>query len=86
MLILEVAKLRSERRTLILVMAGKWRNSVFLAAKFVAKCCAEMFVLVLRTFEPPKHLPTTLHRKFHRVSGRNVLVCHSPLRERFREG
>ena len=71
---------------LILVMAGKWRNSVFPVAKFVAKFRGEIFVLVLRTFEPPKNLPPTLHRKFHRVIGRNFLVCHSPVRERFREG
>ena len=30
----------------ILVMAGKWLNSVFLAAKFVVKICGELFVLV----------------------------------------
>ena len=46
---------------LILVMAGKWRNSVFPAAKFVAKFCGEIFVLVLRTFEPQNicHQPST---------------------------
>ena len=67
---------------LILITAGKWRNSVFPAAKLFG----EIFVLVLRTFEPPKNLPATLHRKFHRVFGRNFLACHSPVRERFREG
>ena len=46
---------------LILVMAGKWRNSVFPAAKFVVKFCGENFVLVLQTFEPNKirHQPST---------------------------
>ena len=71
---------------LILVMAEKWRNSVFPAAQFVAKFCGGSFELVFRTFEPPKNLPPTLHCKFHRVFGRNFLVRRSPVRERFREG
>ena len=66
---------------LILVMTGKWRNLFFRRRNLAAK-----FLLVLHTFEPPQNLPPTLHCKFHRVIGRNFLVCHSPVRERFREG
>ena len=46
---------------LTLVMAGRWRNSVFAAAKFVAKSCIEIFVLVLRILCPQKncHRPST---------------------------
>ena len=43
---------------LMLVMARKWPNSVFQAAKFVAKFCGEIFMLVLRTFEPPPKFAT----------------------------
>ena len=39
-------------------MAETWRNSVFPAATFVAKFCGEIFVLVLRTFEPPPKVAT----------------------------
>ena len=60
---------------LILVMAGKWRNSVFPAAKFVAKFCGEMFVLVLRTLkiatDPPPQISPRLWQKFSGLSQPN---------------
>ena len=54
---------------LILVMAGKWRISVFPAVKFVAKFCGKIFVLVLRTFvhqnicHPPPQISPRLWQK-----------------------
>ena len=46
---------------LILFTSGKWRNSVFPAAKSVAKFCGEIFVLVCAHLSPPKicHRPST---------------------------
>ena len=66
---------------LILVMAGKWRNSVFPASKFVVKFNGEIFVLVLRTFEPPPKSatdppPQISPRLWQKFSGQSqLLIC-----------
>ena len=84
--ILDVANFRAEMAKF---WFWSWQESgkmlFFQRRKFRGEILRRNF-RVLHTFEPPRNLPLTLHRKFHRVFGRNFLVCHSPVRERFREG